>query len=586
MKSIFGVLVLTLFVGVGFPLSVYSETEDAPLNNNPSKDSLYVDEINMVRGELEAIKVYSLTRISITNPDVVDVVEAKEDELLVIAHSIGQTAIFIWDDHGKRTIVAHVFDQSLDIVKNRIEQLLASAQINQVVAEINVKEGKVVLMGDVPDHKKDQFEQIIEPFRSDTINLVQAENIEDLIEIDVQITELNSTLTKNLGIDWNTGTRSSNGSAPSGLSFGYDETLPDYDGSFSDLFKIGDYARTTALLTTINALIEEGNAKILSKPKLVVISGEEASFLVGGEIPIRTTTATSSGSTQENVEFKEFGIGMTITPTIRKNKIDVLLNVEVSDIDASNAVGDDVAFTTRTANTRLFLDDKQTIVLAGLIKHSESETLRKVPFLGDIPIIGILFRNKSTPVADQETELVISLTPTVLTKNRNEPIKPKAVENLAKTETITQMTEETEETEEAEESVQEIEETLGFEESDALKEFEEISSWEVANNGSDMNLPSMKDYIRAVQYQISQSIMYPREAEDYGWEGTVKVALLILNDGTLASATIKESSGYDVFDEYAINTARKVAPYAGFPADVEVQELNVTIPIVYSLRRN
>ena len=96
----------------------------------------------------------------------------------------------------------------------------------------------------------------------------------------------------------------------------------------------------------------------------------------------------------------------------------------------------------------------------------------------------------------------------------------------------------------------------------------------------------MTGYVRDVQQKISLTIVYPPEAEQYGWEGTVKVGMLILKDGTLAFALVKESSGRDIFDEIALNTARNAAPFLAFPSDTDLQELNVTIPIVYSLNKN
>ena len=95
----------------------------------------------------------------------------------------------------------------------------------------------------------------------------------------------------------------------------------------------------------------------------------------------------------------------------------------------------------------------------------------------------------------------------------------------------------------------------------------------------------MAEYVRNVQQRISESIVYPKEARENGWEGTVKLGVLILHDGTLAYAMVKESSGFDLFDEYAVKTAKNVEPYASFPANTNLQELNVTIPIVYSLKR-
>jgi len=495
------------------------------------------DELHMILGELEEIKVTDLTRVSITDPEVADVVDADDQQILIVARGIGETTLFIWDTQGKRTIEIHVVLRDLETVKNRIKKLLRGADIKEVELEKNDKAGRVVLLGEIPEYKFDQFEDVIEPFNEDIISLVKVEEIEDLVQIDIQITELNTTLSKSIGIDWAGGTEDT-------LLLDYEEDLPDFDGGIDEFFKFGKFSRTSQLIATVNALVEEGKGRILSQPKLVVVSGEEASFLVGGEIPIRTTTSTTSGATQENVEFKEYGIGMTITPLLRKGKIDILLNVEVSDIDAANAVGDDVAFTTRSASTQLVLDDGQTIVLAGLIKQQESETVKRVPFLSEVPIFGLLFRKRSTITPNQDQELVFSITPhrILQKKDRDE-------EDLQEKRRIYSKT----------------------------TKFAPSFRMQIPNE--------MRDYVRGLQHQISQSIVYPREAELYGWEGTVTVGLHILSDGTLAFAMVKESSGHDIIDEYALTTAQKVAPYSNFPSNTDLQELKVTIPIIYSLNR-
>jgi pilus assembly protein CpaC len=549
---------------LGILTPIYSTAVSAADEMDSSVDSTFVDEIHLLVGEIVSVKVDSLSRLAITDPLIVDVDDATGDEIILVGKSLGQAALFIWDSHGKRSIVCHVLEQEMEVVKKRLQKLLKTIQAHEVRVEVNEKEGKVVVSGELPAQKREQVDKILFDFGDKIVNLTHKEAIADLVQIDIQVTELNTTLTKSLGVKWTTPTTSSSESESSSsgsttesdlLEPNYDETLPSFDGSIGDLFKIGDFRRTNAIQFVVNALLEEGKAKILSKPQLVVISGEEAKFLVGGEIPIRTTTSSSSGGLQENVSFKEYGISMTITPTIKQiepvsdaEKIDLVVNLEISDIDASNAVGDDVAFTTRSASTHLFLDDRQTIVLAGLIRHQKSERISKVPFLGSVPLLGALFRNRETVTPDSDQELVISITPSILKKNRNSSNDAQA--------SLT---------------------------NEAVK----MAPKQLVNPSIPTTIPKeMAEYVQGVQRIISQSIIYPEEAKEYGWEGTVKLGLLILRDGTLAYALVKESSGYDVFDEYALNTAKKIAPYTVFPEETELQELNVTIPIVYSLKRN
>ena len=519
-------------------------------------DSSFIEDVYLIEGELEQIKVYNMTRMSITNPDVADVVDADESEILLVASSAGETVLFIWDESGKRSINIHVSEKSLTDVRDRLKKLFREVSLHEAIVKINDGEGRVVVSGEIPDHKQELFEQIVDRFDEEIITLAIAEENENMIQIDMQITELSQTLAKSLGVEWSTnsggltgiGVGTSNNATTNGIVLPYQETLPDFDGSVGDFFKIGDFARTDALTATVNALIEEGKARVLSQPRLVVKNGEEASFLVGGEIPIRTTTSTTSGATQENVEFKEFGVGMTITPTLRKEKVEVVLNVEISDVDSANTSGDDVAFVTRSANTTVLLDDQQTIVLAGLIRQSESERVRKTPYLSDIPLVGLLFRSRSTPTANQETEVVISLTPHIV----NTGVK-----------------------------------SVFLQEKEEPDPIATTRTWIPRPTPKPSGLSQdMQQYIRAVQQQISQQVVYPQEAERYGWEGTVKVGLHILNDGTLAHAMVKESSGVEIIDDYALKTAQSVAPFSTFPPASSLHEMKVTVPIVYSLKRN
>jgi len=533
----------TKYYGVSIFLCLILSVTISTADQSDTLDSLDMSEISMIKGELVTLGVYSMTRVSVADPAISDIVDATDNELTIIGKVVGQTALFIWDEQGKRTIIVRVINEDLNVLKSRITKLFEITDIYEAKVTVNTQEGKVVISGEIPEDKQTLFENIIDQFHNDVIDLTEEETIEDLVQIDLQITELNTTLQKSLGIDWTTGGRA-------GIAPRYEETQFSSDGHIRDFFKIGHFNRTGELIAAVNALITEGKARVLSKPKLVVRSGKEATFLVGGEIPIRTTTFSDTGS-QENIEFKEFGISMSITPTIKKEHIDITMNLEVSEIDASTAstISDSVAFSTRSASTHLYLNDHQTIVLAGLIKNSESITHTKIPFLADIPIFGLLFRSKSNPVADVDQELVIALTPHILMERNPPDDKNKTADHK--------------------ESVsQQRYKARDFSHRKARPYYSGIPK-------------EMAGYVHDVQQRISQAMVYPREAKRYGWEGTVKLGVLILKDGTLAFALVKKSSGHDIFDELALDTTKELAPFLAFPSDTDLQELNVTIPIVY-----
>ncbi len=358
--------------------------------------------VYLYKGDLVTVKVKSLTKVAVANPGVVDITNASTEELVLVGRQIGETQIFIWDENGKKQLLARVVSADLNMVGNRMIALVQSAKIQGVTFEKNYDEGKIVVGGHLSKNDKEKLDEILKPFSADIINLVIEEG--ELIQIDVQFSELDTTLTKILGFDWSTGSQ---------LAFTFAETLPVQDGNFTSLFKIGDFSRTSAILSIVNLVISEGKGRILSKPSLVVTNGEQASFLVGGEIPITSTTSSNGGTTtQQSVSYKSYGVDLTVTPELRDGKIDVTVTVSVRTIDDSNAVGENVAFLTRTATTKVRLSDAQTIVLAGMINRRQGETVKRVPFLSKAPILGSLFQSKSLP--NQEQELVVYLNPTIL----------------------------------------------------------------------------------------------------------------------------------------------------------------------------
>lgn len=173
------------------------------------------------------------------------------------------------------------------------------------------------------------------------------------------------------------------------------------------------------IMTLISAIGDDNIGQILAEPNLSVISGETASFLVGGELPVVTTI---DGGT--NVMYKEFGVRLELMAKVmRDDKIRLSLMPEVSSLDTqySTANFNLPALKTRRARTTVELGDGQSFVLGGLLNKEESELLRKIPFIGDIPILGALFRHTET--SRNKTELVI-----IATVNLVQPVHPATVQ--------------------------------------------------------------------------------------------------------------------------------------------------------------
>ena len=177
----------------------------------------------------------------------------------------------------------------------------------------------------------------------------------------------------------------------------------------------GRFIRAAFLAPTLDALIRNGNARVLSSPELVSMPGAEAKFLVGGEVPF----IVSSGLGSVNVQFKEYGVRLMVTPTIMPDGgVESKITPEVSDLDFQNGVtaGGIIlpAFKTSRITTDVMTKSGESIVMAGLLRRQEQRFVDKIPGLGDLPILGKLFR--STRYQKQETDVVFVLTPEVISR--------------------------------------------------------------------------------------------------------------------------------------------------------------------------
>ncbi|MBU6429157.1 MAG: pilus assembly protein N-terminal domain-containing protein [Cyanobacteria bacterium REEB65] len=184
-------------------------------------------------------------------------------------------------------------------------------------------------------------------------------------------------------------------------------------------FALGMPVRDSVLNATLNMLLQSNKAKLLAQPTLVTMNGQTAKFLSGGEIPVIVATANSAA-----VEWKTYGVTLDVTPTI-EGADDIVLNLKpgVSTLDKTNGVVENnftiPAIATRTADTTVTLKSGESIVLAGLLQDNRQEVKTMMPILGQIPILGALFTE--TTYQDSKSQLVISVTPSIVENNQVEP---------------------------------------------------------------------------------------------------------------------------------------------------------------------
>jgi len=210
-----------------------------------------------------------------------------------------------------------------------------------------------------------------------------------MIEVSVDVLEIKTSKSKELGFEWN-----------NSITFTEKEPLP-------PIFEVNDFDRKTALSASLKALITDNNAQILANPRVVTESGQDAAFLVGGEIPV--PVASEQGV---SLEWKQYGVNLRIKPELEKDMIRATLGVSVKDLDYAGAVkiqGFDVpAVLSREANATVVIKDGDTIVIAGLKQSKKSTTEKKVPILGSIPFLNLIFSSNVNRVDD--TSLVLFVT--------------------------------------------------------------------------------------------------------------------------------------------------------------------------------
>ena len=178
---------------------------------------------------------------------------------------------------------------------------------------------------------------------------------------------------------------------------------------------VGPFFRTITLAPTLNLLLQQGHGRLLSAPDLVTLPGNQATFLVGGQIPI----PYASGLGQIAIDYKEFGVRLNVTPELLGNgSIETKVAPEVSDLDWADAVtasGFNIpALKTSKLSTDVITQPGEALIMGGLMRRVEQKTVQKIPLLGDIPILGKLFR--STYYQNSQSDVVFVMTPEIITR--------------------------------------------------------------------------------------------------------------------------------------------------------------------------
>jgi Flp pilus assembly secretin CpaC len=327
---------------------------------------------------------------------------------------------------GKFTVVnAVTVSRPLGPLQN---ELAAAAATSGVRVDRDVK-GNLIVSGQVEDrttaeHVLRRVRALAGPYLAadgKVIDRIETATISQ-VDIKVYVLEVDETALRQLGFDLQSATFHPDGTYTLG-----GPQFPVVESPFTGInkgagpvvdgrgFTLGAFFRTITLAPTLNLIMQSGHARVLSSPDLVTLPGRQADFLVGGQIPIPVAV----GPQQIGIVYKDFGVKLVVTPTILgENGVETVIAPEVSDLDFQDGViinGFTVpALKTSRLSTDVVTKAGESIVMGGLLRRQEQRTVDKIPVLGDLPILGKLFR--STRYQSSQTDVVFVMTPQILTR--------------------------------------------------------------------------------------------------------------------------------------------------------------------------
>ena len=345
----------------------------------------------------------SFAQLSLGSKDIADVVPVSRTTFYILGKKQGTTNLAIQDGNGKALAVLDIvvtFD--IEDLKLRIHDLMPDERIS-----IEPAGGALVLSGRVAnmDHLR-QIAAVADRFAPGMVtNLLTVTGSQQVL-LEVKFAEVERTTMKDLGVDYS-----------GSIRIGSSTSVP-VIGNGVPLTAFGTLATTLtgsgySLTATLDTLEKKGLVRTLAEPNLVALSGDTASFLAGGEFPIPIAQTVVGTVPTTTIEFKEFGAGLSFTPTVLDGKlINLAIKSEVSAIDPTLSVttnGINVpGLKIRRATTAVELNDGESFAIAGLLQDDYSNGISQLPGLGNIPVLGALFR--STNYQRDQTELVVFIT--------------------------------------------------------------------------------------------------------------------------------------------------------------------------------
>jgi len=364
-----------------------------------------------------------LKRVSVTDPDIADAIVVTPTQVLVHGRSPGEVSLLLWDEFERSRSFDLRVDADVSAAQEEIKRIFPDEQV-----AVSASRSAIVLSGHVTTEEvAKQAGLVAGGYSKNVINVLSYGPVgAQEVLLEVKFAEVDRTAVTQLGLNaFSTGTGHTIGAFTTGQFGGFQvsngqNTTAGTTGSgsnqaninFSQPLNLFLFRNDINLGVLIQALQQKNLLQILAEPNLIAVNGKEASFLAGGEFPF-PIVQPGQGFTAVTIQFREFGVKLKFTPVIMPNSnIHLQVVPEVSQLDFTNALtisGFTVpALSTRRAQTEFEVQDGQSFVIAGLMDNRVTDLYSKFPGLGDIPILGNLFRSKNAQKS--ATELVVLCT--------------------------------------------------------------------------------------------------------------------------------------------------------------------------------
>jgi pilus assembly protein CpaC len=392
----------------------------------------------MVGKSLQINTTDRLKRVSVTDPEIADALVVTPTQVLVHGRSPGEVSLLIWDEYERSRSFDLRVDVDITAAQEEIKRIFPEEQIL-----VSASRSAIVLSGHVTTEDVEKHAgQVAGAYSKNVINVLSFGPVgAQEVLLEVKFAEVDRSAVTQLGVNaFSSGTGNTIGTSTTG-QFGSFQVSR--GGETTGTTSTGNNNQTNINLTqplnlflfrsdlnlgvVIQALQQKNLLQILAEPNLIAVNGKEASFLAGGEFPF-PIVQPGQGFTAVTIQFREFGVKLRFTPVIMPNSnIHLQVVPEVSQLDFTNALtisGFTVpALSTRRAQTEFEVRDGQSFVIAGLMDNRVTDQYSKVPGLGDIPILGNLFRSKSAQKS--ATELVVLCTVHRISPAGEAPATPK-----------------------------------------------------------------------------------------------------------------------------------------------------------------